>query len=247
MWGGIDMTQNARMSTCEINRQKRGEEKFMKKPVIFVVVLGLLMLTASFASAASESRHRVGIFGGYFMPNGEFEHSYPSNPNRASWKAPFDAGSTFGVDYRFLLPSNLTVGAFLERNSFSGEQSETSGSRTWKSSVDVTTDIIGVSVGYEHKLAKMATVYGAGKLGYASSTISLDSQHTNAGNTYKVSCDTTGTSYAAILEVGVRFPITDLLDLGIAGRYYHIPMSPDYGKDANVGGMAVVGTIGFNF
>jgi len=211
----------------------------MKKVWILAAMTAMLMLTASFAWAAGAqiSRHRAGVNLGAYVPTGKYDD------------LKYQVGGTFGVDYRYLFTTNWGVGGFIDCRAFSSE--EKSG---WE--VDVSTAIFGASLLYEHRLADRITLYGAGKLGIAATTVEYKwsySEYHSYGNghyTYQSGSGSktdSGNALAGILEAGARYQINKLIDVGGALKYTLLSQKVDGAKNTNLGGLSVVAQVGFNF
>jgi hypothetical protein len=220
----------------------------MKKALFLAAMTGvLLLLTASLASAAvarssqsaagASGPHRVGLDLGLYMPTGKFDD------------LDYKTGFATGVDYRYLLPSGFGFGAFLDYRAFSSK-SISAGWGPFNASfkVDVDTIIVGPQALYEHRLANKLTLYGAGKLGYASTTMEAKAEFSTLyGGSYTRSASDDGSAFAAILEAGARYQLTRLIDLGVAAKYTFIPEQKVEGVKTNLSGLSLVALIGFNF
>ncbi len=103
---------------------------------------------------------------------------------------------------------------------------------------------LGVSASIEHKFDNLLTVYGAGKIGVAFTNIDVEAS-TRYGS---AEVSDSGSAFAAIIEVGARYPIYKKLDIGLAAKYSYINQQTNDGDDrSNLGGLALVGQVGFNF
>lgn len=203
--------------------------------VIFYMLLSTC-LTVYAGAADNATRHRVGLNGGVYFPTGDFEFGAES--------LDYDTGGTFGIDYCYMFREKIGIGVFLDYASFSSETKSgyhpTYG--TGEASVDWKIVVLGPFVMLEHKV-KTVKLYGAAKLGLCWS----DMESEYKGRRGSIKTDDDGTALAAIIEAGVRFPVQKNIDLGLAARYSYINQSVDNADDTNLGGLAIVAQVGFNF
>jgi hypothetical protein len=223
----------------------------MKKALILAAMTGLLMLTASLAFAIDEEQrpNRVGLSGGFLWPSG----SYMEPDVTLDYKN----GATFGVDYRRLLTKNFGVGGFLGYNSLSSGESKTFPGAYYdvKAKVDVSSILFGVSASWEVRISDIV-LCSAIKLGMATSTINREVTYRN--NTYGYSVTDSqsafGTAPVIMPEFGVRYLITEAIDIGIVVNYSYIPQEVEITSlttttktTTYLGGVSTVVSLGFNF
>ena len=202
----------------------------MKKILVLTIMICLSLLTASLALAATSAPAkpiRLGASLGFIKPLGDYDG------------AKFKIGPTFGLEGRMLVDRNLGVGGFLDYTTFSSEK-KSFGAVDVK--VDMKTTIIGALGTYEHPVDSKMTLYGTGKLGLAFTT--AEAVATGAVN---ATATDTGRTWALILEGGGRYWLTETVDVGVAARYSYISQSVDRAGNVQLGGLSLVGLLGFHF
>lgn len=205
--------------------------------VIFYMVLSICFTVYAGEVSNDTTRHRVGLNGGVYFPTEDFE---PAD----GFSLSYDTGSTFGIDYCYMIREKIGIGVFLDYTSFFSETDSHSGCGIYDFSLDIKAITFGPFVMLEHRFNNKIKLYGAAKIGICWSDMEIEYK-TYDGESVKM--DDNGRTPTATIEAGVRFPVQKNIDLGLAVQYSYINHRADNADDINLSGLAIVGQIGVNF
>lgn len=208
------------------------------KKIAFVFMI-VCLSTAAFAQEISQ-KNRIGIFTGYFIPNGKVRDGVDME---------FNPSMNYGIEYSYAMDDIFSIGMFLENREFNTDSmtfyfvgtSDTMDVKFKGNSV-----IFGVS-GTVAKDTRDIQIFATGKLGYAINRlkVNIDTSFTDP-----FSEDVTKTTLAIILEAGARYKFTNMVDLGLSAKYTY--NRQDFGSDnlndsVDLGGIALAIGVGYSF